>query len=113
VSGGGRGGGPREGGRSREGVRVEVGPDVVFREVAGEAVLLDLATQRYYSLDETGTRMWSLLAEHGTLAAAAERLLAEYDVERHVLERDLRELVERLAEEGLVRLVPAGENAEE
>jgi len=91
----------------RDDLRVEVAPDVVFREVAGEAVLLDLATQRYYSLDETGTRMWALLAEHGTLAAAAERLLAEYEVAPEVVERDLRDLVERLAAEGLVRLVPA------
>ena len=93
-------------GRDWDGVRVELAPDVVFREVAGEAVLLDLATQRYYSLDETGTRMWALLAEHGTLGAAKARLLAEYEVEPDVLERDLRDLVERLAAEGLVRLKP-------
>jgi hypothetical protein len=83
--------------------RVEVAPDVVFRQVSGEAVILDLGSERYYGLDETGTRMWVLLAEHGSLAGVRERLLAEYEVAPEDLERDLAELVRRLIDEGLLR----------
>ena len=82
--------------------RFVVRDDVVFRRVGGEAVILDLDTQRYYTLDETGTRMWQLLAEHGEPARVVEAMLAEYDVEREVVERDLAKLVAELMEEGLL-----------
>lgn len=83
--------------------RVEVAPDVVFRQVSGEAVILDLESQRYFSLDATGTRMWELLAEHGALDIVRDMLLTEYEVEPEVLERDLNELVTRLLDAGLLR----------
>jgi len=83
--------------------RVVVAPDVVFRQVSGEAVILDLASERYYGLDETGTRMWVLLAEAGDLAIVHERLLEEYDVDPQVLRHDLADLVARLLAEGLLR----------
>ena len=81
---------------------VEVPAEVAYREVGGECVLLDLRTQSYFTLDTTGTRMWALLAEHHSLREVRGRLLAEFAVDAETLERDLRELVERLAKEGLV-----------
>jgi hypothetical protein len=83
--------------------RVEVAPDVVFRPVSGEAVILDLTSQCYFSLDETGTRMWQLLADSGDPSQVVEQLLTEYAVERAVLERDLAELVGELLAAGLLR----------
>lgn len=86
------------------GRRVEIARGVVYREVGGEAVLLDLGSQRYFSLDEVGTRMWELLAEHGSTDEARRRLAAEYEVDEATLARDLDELIGRLAAEGLVRV---------
>ena len=90
------------------GRRVEIAPGVVYREVGGEAVLLDLGSQRYFSLDEVGTRMWELLAEHGSPEEARRRLVAEYEVDEATLARDLDELIDRLAAEGLVRVRDGG-----
>ncbi len=94
---------------SGAGDRVEVPDSVVFREVGGEAVLLDLDSQRYYTLDPVGTRMWGLLAELGSLQAAEQRLLEEFEVAPEVLSRDLRELVDELCAEGLLRRPPPPE----
>ncbi len=44
-----------------------ISPDVLFRELAGEAVLLDLKSQRYFGLGEVGTRIWQLLDEQGEI----------------------------------------------
>jgi hypothetical protein len=41
--------------------RVEVPKDVLVRFVEKETVLLNLETECYYGLDETGTRMWQLV----------------------------------------------------
>ena len=60
--------------------RISVHQDVLFRDLGGEAVLLNLKTGRYYGLDEVGTRMWLLLTQHGRVEAAYRVLLDEYDV---------------------------------
>ena len=82
---------------------LKVCPEVMFQELGGEMVLLDLASESYFGLDEVGARIWALLNEHGELQTVFEAMLAEYDVEPRELEKDLLELVGRLLEAGLVR----------
>jgi hypothetical protein len=77
--------------------RIKVSPDVLFNEVAGEAVLLNRATGKYFTLDEVGTRMWQLLVQHGQLEPAYQALLAEYAVEPQQLQEDLLALTDKLA----------------
>jgi hypothetical protein len=84
--------------------RVTMLSEVLFRELDGEAVILDLNSERYYGLDEVGTRIWQLLAEHGDPLTAREAMLAEYDVDDETLTRDMVELIEKLAENGLVAI---------
>jgi hypothetical protein len=82
--------------------RVTISPRVLFRELDGEAVLLDLQSERYYGLDDVGTRMWSLLSEHGDVRVVYERLLSEYQVDGTVLERDLARMIGELARFGML-----------
>ena len=79
-----------------------VSPDVLFRELEGESVLLDLATEQYYVLDDVGTRMWQLLAQHGEIEAVVRQLVDEYDASEDRLRGDLASLVAGLVEAGLV-----------
>ena len=81
-----------------------VSKDVLFQEVSGETVLLDLASEQYFGLDEVGTRVWQLLNEGKSLVAMLEVLLEEYEVERERLEGDVRALLESLIEAGLVEM---------
>ncbi|MEA3410015.1 MAG: PqqD family protein [Pseudomonadota bacterium] len=83
--------------------KLVVSPEVMFQEVGGEVVLLDLASESYFGLDEVGARAWALLNEQGDLQAVYEAMLAEYDVEPDRLAADLADLAERLLEAGLVR----------
>lgn len=82
--------------------RVSVAPDVMFRELGGESVLLDLKTERYLGLDEVGTRMWNVLIGSPSIQAAYAELAAEYDVESDRLKKDLEELIVKLVAEGLI-----------
>lgn len=77
-------------------------PDVLMRELEGEAVLLDLASGRYFGLNSTGVRIWALLAEGGDLAAIRDRLAAEFTVAPDAIAADLLELCVALDREGLV-----------
>lgn len=76
--------------------------DVLFQEVAGEAVLLNLASERYFGLDAVGTRIWSLLNRNPLLLQAHHELCETYDASPEQLQQDLLTLVTELAEAGLV-----------
>jgi hypothetical protein len=83
---------------------IHIPKDVLFREIAGEAVILNVATGIYYGLNDVGTRMWQLLAEHGCLDPAYQTLLSEYDVPSDQLQADLFKLVDDLSAKGLLQL---------
>jgi hypothetical protein len=84
--------------------QVTVPERVLFRDLAGEAVLLDLQSGLYYGLNETGTRMWSLLVQHGQIEPALHALLAEYDAPEDRLKRELLGFVEELTSRSLLSL---------
>lgn len=78
-------------------------PDVVWRLVDGEVVLLNVTTGLYYSLDAVGSRVWSLLPADGiSLEALRDALLAEFDASADQIDADLAALVGQLADAGLV-----------
>ena len=84
--------------------RVTVPPGVMFRDLDGEAVVLALESGRYFGLNETGTRMWLLLIEHGRVEPVFHALQQEYEVAGERLEQELTEFVSTLASQGLVRI---------
>jgi len=85
---------------------VTVTPEVVFKELRGEAVLLDMASGIYFGLDETSTRLWQLLVSHGSLRNAFDLMLAEFDVDPDRLQRDLIDFVAELTRRRLVSVNP-------
>jgi hypothetical protein len=82
--------------------RVRVNDDVLFQELQGEAVLLNLKSGVYFGLDPVGTRIWQLFAEHEVLAEIAQTIVAEYDVAEDRCSADLLALVGDLERQGLV-----------
>jgi len=79
--------------------------DTVFaQEVDGEMVLLDMSSENYFGLDEVGTAIWQGMQEKETLKEVFEVLLAQYEVESDVLEKDLFSFVEKLVQSGLVEV---------
>ena len=85
-------------------MRVSVPPDVLTNSVEGQSVLLNLQNERYYGLDDVGTRMWTTLTTAPSIERAFESLLAEYDVDGDRLRDDLCSLIEKLVEHGLVEV---------
>lgn len=83
---------------------VHVSADVLCQTVEGQAVLLNLATERYHSLDEVGSRVWSLLVADGDVEGAIATMLDEYEVDADVLRSDVDALVAALARAGLVHV---------
>lgn len=62
----------------------------------GEAVVLQLATGFYYSLDGVAVRVWELLAEPRSIEEIVTVLCGEFDVERARCLVDVSRLMEEL-----------------
>lgn len=92
--------------------RVSVPDDVLMRELDGESVILDLASENYYGLDDIGTRIWQLLNSSNTVQEAYDSLLLEYDVEPKRLQQDMQELITQLVAKDLLRIETEQEKAE-
>ncbi|MFV8819164.1 PqqD family protein [Haliea sp. E17] len=83
--------------------RLARSPQVIFQEVSGEMVLLDLASEQYFGLDEVGARIWQLIDEHAEWPAMIPVLLDEYDVEETRLREDVERLLNELMASGLLQ----------
>ena len=84
--------------------RVSVPDDVLVSRLQEESVILNLDSERYYGLDDVGTRILSVLTNAESIEAAYQWLLAEYDVDESVLRQDLLALVESLVQQGIVKI---------
>ena len=82
--------------------RLRPSPEALSQAVAGETVLLDLRSEKYFGLNAVGTRVWDLLQETDDVRAIRNRLLSEYEVAEAQLDADLNDLLGRLLDAGLV-----------
>ena len=84
--------------------RVRIPDDVLISRLQEESVILNLDSERYFGLDDVGTRILSVLTNSDSIEAAYESLLGEYDVDRVVLREDLLALIESLLQKGIVQV---------
>lgn len=79
-----------------------VATDVLFRELEGELVLLDTRSANYYSLNQTGTRVWHLLSSRTTIGDICEGLSSAYQLAEEELMADLIPFLQELQDVGLI-----------
>ena len=72
--------------------------------VDGEVVLMHVDSGRFYSLGQTGRRMWELLDTHPSLPALVTAMTGEYDVPADRCEADLRDILKALEQRKLITL---------
>ena len=84
--------------------RVSVPDDVLISRLQEESVILNLDSERYFGLDDVGTRFLSVLTTSESIEAAYQSLLEEYDVDREVLRDDLIALIENLSQQGIIKV---------
>lgn len=68
----------------------------------GEAIILNLATGAYYSIDKAGGLAWTMLAGGHSLEETTSALLARYDVPLEQARADIGRLAADLVQERLV-----------
>ncbi len=86
--------------------KIKPDPDVVVTELDDkEAVLLHLGTKMYYTLNETGIRIWQLLSEGHSISEASETIHNEYDVLPDAAQKSVLNITQELIAQNLVTQV--------
>ena len=81
---------------------LRLSPDVLYRDLEGQAVILDLSSGLYFGLNDVGTRIWTLMAEGRDISAIVQALAREFDADESTIERDVRDLVDVLRSRNLM-----------
>lgn len=80
--------------------------DVVSTEIdEEECVLLSLETQQYYSLNETGSRIWKLLSSGHAPGTIASALTEDWATTQEEALDYVHSFLQELSDEGLVEKV--------
>lgn len=83
-------------------MRYRAADNVAYEVLDGEAVLLDLDSSRYYSLNRSGARAWQVLADGAGADEASAAVVERFDVAADVASADVSELIDRLLAAGLL-----------
>ena len=77
-------------------------PEALVATLSDGAVLLNLQTKRYFSLNETGTRIWELVQRTADEEMIVSTLLSEYEVEEPMVRAEVRRILDELIEAQLI-----------
>ena len=75
--------------------------NIIWSVVDGEAVLLDVSSGRYYSLNPTATEVWTSLQRGESETRIVEAIARAHDVEQALVQRDVSELIAEFRVENL------------
>ena len=84
---------------------------VLFRELDGEAVLLNLDNETYYGLNGVATDCWNYFVGGNSLAATSVKVASTHGIEPEQAGHDAMALIEELLAEGLIEIDHGSEAA--
>lgn len=87
-----------------DGGRVSRVPGVLWTQLEGQAVLLNLASSRYYEANPLGRVIWESLETPQYVAEVVERVVSRYRVDRDRCRHDVLGFLTKLHAAGLVIL---------
>ena len=72
--------------------------DINVTELAGEKVMIDFATGKYFMIKGVGNDIWDMIQTPVTYGEIVEKLLSEYDVDEETCKASVSEFVLKLKE---------------
>lgn len=84
--------------------KVTIPEELVYQELDGEMVLLNMQSGQYFGIDEIGSKIWALLEEKVMPVDIVQRLVAEYEVSEKVCQQQVAAFLDELEKEGLIKI---------
>jgi hypothetical protein len=88
-----------------QGSVVTAGADVVACDLIGASALLNMRSSTYYTLNQVGSRIWSLIQQPTSVSAICDDVVAHYEVDRTRCYDDVVTLLRDLNDAGLIEIV--------
>lgn len=76
--------------------------EVAAKVLDGEAIMINLTSGAYYSMDEVGGLIWEMIDARHSLGEIVAAVIARYDVSSEPVQRDVQRLAAQLVDENLV-----------
>ena len=76
--------------------------EVAFKIMDGEAIIINLSTGVYYSMDNVGNAIWEIIEGGFNIDECVAAILERYDVSYEEALADVKRLVKELLEENLI-----------
>lgn len=86
-------------------MRVRRIDDVLDTDIDNETVMMDIDQGRYFGLNNTGTRIWALLAEPIVIGDLCDQLTEEFNVPMDQVEQEVVGFLGSLLNRGLVQVL--------
>ncbi len=84
---------------------IKASDEVIVKEMSSKTVLLNVEQGTYYSLNKTGTLIWSCSDKNKTISDIADEMVRCFSVTRENALADTLALAQELAQEGLIEVV--------
>jgi hypothetical protein len=81
--------------------------DQVSAEISDEVVILNLKTGIYFGLNPIGAFIWRLIQNPLPISSIQAAVLNDYDVDPESCEKAINDLLQQLAEHGLIEVTNA------
>jgi len=82
--------------------RFRVPEGIAARVIDGEAIIINLTTGIYYSMDRVGGSIWAMLEDGHSLGQIAEAVIDRYEVSSEQAQDDLERVTAELVRENLI-----------
>lgn len=87
------------------GKKIEPYSEITCTELDDKAVLLNLETKTYYTLNKPAIYVWQLLNNGINLSEIVRRVREEFEVDRETAEKNVCDLIDELVRERLVKII--------
>ena len=84
--------------------KITLSKNVFAQEIGDETIILDSVTQEYFSTNEIGKVIWSLLEEKKSLEEIKAEMLDMYEVPQEQLEKDVLNFLQALEQKRLIKI---------
>ena len=84
--------------------KITLSKNVFAQEIDDETIILDSETQEYFSINEIGKVIWSLIEEKKNLEEIKAEMLDMYEVPEEQIEKDLLNFIQALEQKGLIKI---------
>jgi hypothetical protein len=84
--------------------KISLTPNILSKRLGEELILINLETDRIFSLNLTGAKAWEIIEDTKDLDLVKKGLLDQFDVSPELLDEELDRILNALIAEGFVTI---------